>query len=83
MVGVAGACVRFGRAGSGSESDSDTDQSRRVRVYLASLGVGPARGPWTNLGRLPLRVFSIGKYASQKKSCKLDFKLARRCFKGL
>ncbi len=28
---------------------------------------GPARGPWTNLGRLPLRVFSIGKYAFQKK----------------
>ena len=31
------------------------------------LGHGPARGPWTNLGRLPLRVFSIGKYAFQKK----------------
>jgi hypothetical protein len=31
------------------------------------LRVGPARGPWTNLGRLPLRVFSIGKYAFQKK----------------
>jgi hypothetical protein len=31
------------------------------------LGVRPARGPWTNLGRLPLRVFSIGKYAFQKK----------------
>ncbi len=30
-------------------------------------GHGPARGPWTNLGRLPLRVFSIGKYAFQKK----------------
>jgi hypothetical protein len=31
---------------------------------------GPARGPWTNLGRLPLRVFSIrvGKYAFQKRS---------------
>jgi hypothetical protein len=28
---------------------------------------GPARGPWTNLGHLPLRVFSIGKYAFQKK----------------
>ena len=28
---------------------------------------GPARGPWTNLGRLPLRVLSIGKYALQKK----------------
>ncbi len=26
----------------------------------------PARGPWTNLGRLPLRVFSIGKYAFQR-----------------
>ncbi len=30
-------------------------------------GVEPARGLWTNLGRLPLRVFSIGKYAFQKK----------------
>jgi hypothetical protein len=30
-------------------------------------GVGPARGQWTNLGRLPLRVLSIGKYAFQKK----------------
>jgi hypothetical protein len=29
---------------------------------------GPARGPWTNLGRLPLRVFSIGKHAFQKKA---------------
>ncbi len=29
---------------------------------------GPARGLWTNLGRLPLRVFSIGKYAFQKKA---------------
>ena len=38
------------------------------RNLLAPLGVGPARGPWTNLGRLPLRVFSIGKYAFQKKS---------------
>ena len=37
------------------------------RNLLAPLGVGPARGPWTNLGRLPLRVFSIGKYASPKK----------------
>ncbi len=27
----------------------------------------PARGLWTSLGRLPLRVFSIGKYAFQKK----------------
>ena len=32
-----------------------------------ALGVGPARGLWTKLGRLPLRVFSIGKYAFQKK----------------
>ena len=33
-----------------------------------SLGAGPARGPWTNLGRLPLlaRVFSIGKYAFRR-----------------
>jgi hypothetical protein len=30
-------------------------------------GVGPARGPWTNLGRLPFKVLSIGKYAFQKK----------------
>ena len=37
------------------------------RNLLAPLGVEPARGPWTNLGRLPLRVFSIGKYAFQKK----------------
>ena len=29
---------------------------------------GPARGPWTILGRLPLRVFSVGKYAFQKKA---------------
>ena len=29
---------------------------------------GPARGPWTNLGRLPLRVFSIGKYMLSKKN---------------
>ncbi len=28
---------------------------------------GPAGGPWAILGRLPLRVFSIGKYASHKK----------------
>ena len=33
---------------------------------------GPARGPWTNLGRLPLRVFSIGKYAFQKKRTMLS-----------
>jgi hypothetical protein len=36
--------------------------------------VGPARGLcqtlWTNLGRLPLRVFSIGKYALQKKDAR-------------
>ena len=38
------------------------------RNLLAPLGVEPARGPWTNLGRLPLRVFSIGKYAFQKKA---------------
>ncbi len=39
-------------------------------IFLAPLGAGPARGLWTNLGRLPLRVtasvFSIGKYAFQK-----------------
>ncbi len=29
---------------------------------------GPARGQWTNLGRLPLGVFSIGKYAFLKKT---------------
>jgi hypothetical protein len=29
---------------------------------------GLARGLWTNLGRLPLRVFSIGKYAFQKNA---------------
>ncbi len=41
----------------------------RVGVVLVSEdgACGPARGPWTNLGRLPLRVFSIGKYAFQKK----------------
>ncbi len=33
------------------------------------LGAGPARGPWTNLGRLPLRVFSIGNYAFLKLCC--------------
>jgi hypothetical protein len=33
----------------------------------AIVGLGPARGLWTNLGRLPLGVFSIGKYAFQKK----------------
>ncbi len=30
-------------------------------------GSEPARGLWTSLGRLPLRVFSVGKYAFQKK----------------
>jgi hypothetical protein len=35
-------------------------------VDVAS-GAGPARGPWTNLGRLPVRVFSVGKYAFPKK----------------
>ncbi len=41
----------------------------RAIPFLAPrpLGAGPARGPWTNVGRLPLRVFSIGKYAFQKK----------------
>ncbi len=34
----------------------------------ARMGVGPARGKWINLGRLPLRVFSIGKNAFQKNS---------------
>ncbi len=33
---------------------------------------GPARGPWTNLGRLPLRVFSIGKYAFHREAAAAD-----------
>ncbi len=37
-------------------------------VPVAPHGIGPARGPWTNLGRLPLRVFSIGKCAFQKST---------------
>ncbi len=36
---------------------------------ITAMQSGPARGLWTNLGRLPLRVFSIGKYAFQKKPC--------------
>jgi hypothetical protein len=36
-------------------------------IWILSISIGPARGLWTNLGRLPLRVFSIGKYAFQKK----------------
>jgi hypothetical protein len=42
----------------------------RTHLVVRALGtnvLGPARGPWANLGRLPLRVFSIGKYAFQKK----------------
>jgi hypothetical protein len=47
------------------EIENDNMCSELRKFY----GVGPARGPWTNLGRLPLRVFSIGhgKYAFQKK----------------
>ena len=39
-----------------------------LRVTMTHLG--PARGLWASLpvGRLPLRVFSIGKYAFQKKN---------------
>ncbi len=43
------------------------------------LGAGPARGPWTNLGRLPLRVFSIGKYAFQKKRDSTPSQFIHRC----
>jgi hypothetical protein len=39
-----------------------------ARFKLEPIDVGPARGLWTSLGRLPLRVFSIGKYAFQKKT---------------
>ena len=41
---------------------ADVDRRRVVHI-----GVEPARGLWTSLGRLPLRVFSIGNYAFQKK----------------
>jgi hypothetical protein len=34
---------------------------------LVDKATEPARGLWTSLGRLPLGVFSIGKYAFQKK----------------
>ena len=54
-----------------------TPQGETAAALRPSL-IGPARGPWTNLGRLPLGVFSVGKYAFQKK-----FDWARRCFKGL
>ncbi len=37
-------------------------------IFSAPLGAEPARGLWTSLGRLPLRVSSIGKYAFQKKT---------------
>ncbi len=37
------------------------------RFVIVSVLGGPAGGPWTNLGRLPLKVLSIGKYAFQKK----------------
>jgi hypothetical protein len=43
----------------------------RTQLKLSADSLGPARGLWTNLGRLPLRVFSIGKYAFQKKECRL------------
>jgi hypothetical protein len=42
----------------------------RTQLKLSADSLGPARGLWTNLGRLPLRVFSIGKYAFQKKECR-------------
>ncbi len=45
------------------------------------VGPGPARGPWTNLGRLPLRVFSIGKYAFQKKGAsRPSLPVAKLCY---
>jgi hypothetical protein len=47
--------------------DSDRGRVAKFDKQYWLVGVGPARGPWTNLGRLPLRVFSIGKYAFQKK----------------
>jgi hypothetical protein len=51
-----------------SSSSSPRAWSASKNAGLTSTSDGPARGPWTNLGRLPLRVFSIGKYAFQKTS---------------
>jgi hypothetical protein len=59
-----GAWIRLGHC-------RPADESGNTYIIVAICGfsrfvVEPARGLWTNLGRLPLRVFSIGKYAFQK-----------------